>query len=126
MTKTKCRPCITISTIWKLAKIHFRHFMEDIRAFNEVQEYSCAIHYSENHVIPSTELKKITKIREIAAVNYKEPPKVELPTEVQNKINEVDKMIDEALSDHRKTIEEQKRVDSNNSALINLILKGSK
>lgn len=116
MTKTKCRPCITISTIWKLAKIHFRHFMEDIRAFNEVQEYSCAIHYSENPVIPSTELKKITKIREIAAVNYKEPPKVDLPEEALKILNDVDE----------KYKNEEQIVDSNNSALINLILKGSK
>jgi hypothetical protein len=74
MAKIKCRPCITISTIWKLVKIHFRHFIEDIRAFNEVQEYSCKIHYSDNisktPLIPIREAEAIKKIRETAAHNY--------------------------------------------------------
>ena len=72
MARNKCRPCVTISTIWKLGKIHFKHFMEDIRAFNEVQEYSCKIHYSEDmtkvSLIP--EIEEIKKVREIAASKY--------------------------------------------------------
>jgi hypothetical protein len=72
MTRSNCRPCITISTTWKLAKIHFRHFLEDIRAFNEVQEYSCKIHYSEDmstvSLIP--EIEQIKNIRETAASKY--------------------------------------------------------
>lgn len=72
MTRSKCRPCITISTIWKLGKIHFRHFMEDLQAFNQVQEYSCKIHYSEDmskvSLIP--EIEQIKKVRETAASKY--------------------------------------------------------
>jgi uncharacterized protein CbrC (UPF0167 family) len=72
MARSKCRLCVTISTIWKLGKIHFRHFMEDIRAFNEVQEYSCKIHYSEDmtkvSLIPK--IDEIKKVREIAASKY--------------------------------------------------------
>lgn len=76
MTKRKCKPCITISTVWKLAKIHFKHFMQDIRAFNHVQEYSCEIHFSEEaktaSLIPSNKEKVIRDVRELAASNYNE------------------------------------------------------
>lgn len=93
MARNKCRPCVTISTIWKLGKIHFRHFMEDIRAFNEVQEYSCKIHYSEDmtkvSLIP--EIEEIKKVRETAASKYN-PNITEqiftIPEDIQNTINE--------------------------------------
>lgn len=70
MVKNKCRPCVTISTIWKLGKIHFRHFMADIRAFTEVQEYSCKIYYSEDMPSLIPEIEKIKKVRETAASKY--------------------------------------------------------
>jgi hypothetical protein len=95
MAKNKCQPCVTISTIWKLAKIHFRHFIEDIRAFNEVQEYSCKIHYSEDisktPLIPVREVETIKKIRETAASKYNSAITEQIfaiPEDIQNKINE--------------------------------------
>jgi hypothetical protein len=93
MARSKCRPCVTISTIWKLGKIHFRHFMEDIRAFNEVQEYSCKIHYSEDmtkvSLIP--EIEQIKKVREIAASKYDSTVTEQIftiPEDIKNTINE--------------------------------------
>jgi hypothetical protein len=75
MARSKCQPCVTVSTIWKLGKIHFKHFMQDIKAFNEVKEYSCKIHYSEDisktPLIPKGEVDVIRTIRETAATNYK-------------------------------------------------------
>jgi uncharacterized protein CbrC (UPF0167 family) len=95
MAKNKCQPCITISTIWKLAKIHFKHFMEDVRAFNIVQEYSCKIYYDENicktALIPSREAEMIKKVRETAASKYNSTITEQIfaiPEDVQNKINE--------------------------------------
>jgi hypothetical protein len=93
MARSKCRPCVTISTIWKLGKIHFRHFMEDIRAFNEVQEYSCKIHYSEDmtkvSLIP--EIDVIKNVREIAASKYDSTINEQIfviPENIKNTINE--------------------------------------
>jgi len=93
MARSKCRPCVTISTIWKLGKIHFKHFMEDIRAFNEVQEYSCKIHYSEDmtkvSLIP--EIEEIKKVREIAASKYNSTVTEQIftiPEDIKNTINE--------------------------------------
>lgn len=93
MARNKCRPCVTISTIWKLGKIHFRHFMEDIRAFNEVQEYSCKIHFMEDmtkvSLIP--EIEEIKKVREIAASKYDSTVTEQIftiPENIQNTINE--------------------------------------
>lgn len=93
MARNKCRPCVTISTIWKLGKIHFRHFMEDIRAFNEVQEYSCKIHYTEDmtkvSLIP--EIEEIKKVREIAASKYDSAVTEQIftiPEDIKNTINE--------------------------------------
>ena len=93
MAKTKCRPCITISTTWKLVKIHFRHFMEDLRAFNEVQEYSCKIHYSEDmskvSLIP--EIEQIKKVRETAASKYNSTITEQifaLPEDVKQQLND--------------------------------------
>ena len=90
MARSKCRPFVTISTIWKLGKIHFRHFMEDIRAFNEVQEYSYKIHYTENmtkvSLIP--EIEEIKKVREIAVNNYN-PVTAEIPKKVELEINQI-------------------------------------
>jgi hypothetical protein len=93
MARSKCRPCVTVSTIWKLGKIHFRHFMEDIRAFNEVQEYSCKIHYSEDmtkvSLIP--EIEQIKKVREIAASKYDSTVTEQIftiPEDIKNTINE--------------------------------------
>lgn len=87
MARSKCRPCITISTIWKIGKIHFRHFMEDIRAFSGVQEYSCKMYYSENSII-SPEIQTVKKIREIAATNY-DPIVAKNPEEVEPNINQI-------------------------------------
>jgi len=93
MAKNKCRPCVTISTIWKLGKIHFRHFIEDIRAFNEVQEYSCKIHYYEDmtkvSLIP--EIETIKKVRETAASKYNSNITEQIfaiPEDNKNNINE--------------------------------------
>lgn len=95
MARSKCRTCVTISTIWKLSKIHFRHFIEDIRAFNEVQEYSCKIHYAEDiskiPLIPSREAEAIKKVRETAASKYNSEITEKIfaiPEDIQNKINE--------------------------------------
>ena len=95
MAKNKCQPCVTISTIWILAKIHFRHFIEDIQAFNTVQEYSCKIHYAEDisktPLIPTKAAETIKKIRETAASKYNSDITerlFEIPEDVQNKINE--------------------------------------
>lgn len=48
--RNKCRPCVTISTILKLIKIHFKEFMKDLKSFNDVQKYSCDIHYDETWI----------------------------------------------------------------------------
>ena len=95
MAKTKCQPCITISTIWKLAKIHFKHFIEDVRAFNTVQEYSCKIHYAEDiaktPLIPTKAAETIKNIRETAASKYNSDITerlFEIPEDVKNKITE--------------------------------------
>jgi cell division ATPase FtsA len=95
MAKTKCQPCITISTIWKLAKIHFKHFIEDVRAFNTVQEYSCKIHYAEDiskiPLIPTKAAETIKNIRETAASKYNSEITEKIfaiPEDIQNKINE--------------------------------------
>ena len=50
--------------------------MQDVRAFNHVQEYSCEIHFSEEaktaSLIPLHKEKAINNVRELAATNYNE------------------------------------------------------
>jgi hypothetical protein len=94
MAKTKCQPCITISTIWKLAKIHFKHFIDDVRAFNTVQEYSCKIRYAEDiaktPLIPTKAAETIKNIRETAASKYNTINEdIKIPKDVQNEINQI-------------------------------------
>lgn len=70
-----CKPCITISTIFHLIKLHYNNFKIDLQKYNNVKSLSCDLFIGDpsKHVLMSkTELKKIKDIREKALENYKE------------------------------------------------------
>jgi hypothetical protein len=86
--KKDCKPCITISTIWKLTRLHYNNLLKDIRAFNTVQEYSCKIHYDETVLdkVLNSGFKTLERIRKYAAENYSKQK--ELDQQILTEISE--------------------------------------
>lgn len=40
---TQCKPCIHISMMWKLVKIHWRNYWEDVNSYKNINMTACRI-----------------------------------------------------------------------------------
>jgi hypothetical protein len=77
----ECRPSITISTIFKLAKHHFREFKNDVSDFNKISKISCDTKFKKESLsLVSPEVRKaVMSVQEIAAEKFDPDKASEFP-----------------------------------------------
>ena len=66
----QCKPCITIKTIYHLAKIHWNNFRKDVKEWSKINKIACEITPAESNVVDKYVQYHIDAVRKLAQENY--------------------------------------------------------
>lgn len=66
----QCKPCITIKTIYYLAKVHWKNFRKDVKEWSRINQIACEIPPAESNVVDKYVQYHVDAVRKLAQENY--------------------------------------------------------
>lgn len=96
--KTQCKPCIHISMMWKLAKIHWRNYWADVNSHKNINMTACRIDempVSSFVIEPAPEVKRIHAIVDsVKKIRKANAAVAELEEEQQLRPEEIESLVE--------------------------------
>ena len=85
-----CKPCIRFREIVRLAKTHFKAFLQDVRDTKRVNAYACEIETNKSLRTPmfeTSEVRNVRKVREQAMKRFNPKKASRWKTETEAKVS---------------------------------------